>query len=33
MIQNGIKVGICNTIHRHVKANYKYMENYDKNKE
>ena len=35
MIENGIKGGMCQTIHRYVKAKYiknnKYMKNYDKN--
>ena len=33
MVEEGLRGGICNSIHRHVKANNKYMENYDKNKE
>ena len=33
MVEEGIRGGICHSIHRHAKANYKYMENYDENKE
>ena len=33
MVEEGMRGGICNSIHRHVKANNKYMENYGKNKE
>ena len=33
MIEKGIRVGICHSIHRHAKENSKYMEDYDKNKE
>ena len=29
----GVRGGICNTVHHHAKANNKYMEDYDKNKE
>ena len=33
MVEEGIRGGICHSIHRHAKANDKYMENYDKNEE
>ena len=33
MVEEGIRDGICHAIHRHAKANNKYMKNYDKNKE
>ena len=33
MVEKGIKGGICHTIHRYAKANNKYMNNYDENKE
>ena len=33
MVEEGIRGGICHSIHRHAKANTKYMENYDENKE
>ena len=33
MVEEGIRRGICHAIHRHAKANNKYMKNYDKNKE
>ena len=33
MVEEGIRGGICHSIHRHAKANNKYMGNYDKNKE
>ena len=33
MVEEGIRGGICHSIHRHAKANEKYMKNYDENKE
>ena len=33
MVEEGIRGGICHSIHRYVKANNKYIENYDENKE
>ena len=33
MVEEGIRGGICHSIHRCAKANNKYMNNYDKNKE
>ena len=33
MVEEGIRGGICHSIHRYARANNKYMKNYDKNKE
>ena len=33
MVENGIKGGICHSIHRYAKANNKYMQNYNNNEE
>ena len=33
MVEKGIRGGICLSIHRHSKANNKYMKYYDKDKE
>ena len=33
MVGRGIRGGICHAIHRYEKANYKYVKDYDKNKE
>ena len=33
MVEEGIRGGICHSIHRHAKANNKYMINYNKNEE
>ena len=31
MVEEGIRGGICHSIHRYAKANNKYMKDYDKN--
>ena len=33
MVEEGVRGGICHSIHRQAKANNKYMKNYDKNEE
>ena len=33
MVEEGVRGGICHSIHRHAKTNNKYMENYNKNEE
>ena len=33
MVEEGIRGGICHSIHRHAKANNIYTENYDRNEE
>ena len=33
MVEEGIRGGICHSIHRHAKANNKYMKNYDESRE
>ena len=33
LVEKEIRGGICHSVHRHAKANNKYMEKYDKNKE
>ena len=33
MVEKGTRGGICHATHRQAKANNKYMENYDENKE
>ena len=33
MVEEGIRGGICHSIHRYTKANNKYMHNYDESKE
>ena len=33
MVEEGIRGGICHSIHRHARANNKYMKNFDENKE
>ena len=32
-VEKGIRGGICHSLHRYEKVNYKYMKNYDENKE
>ena len=33
MVEKGVRGGVCHTIHQYAKANYKYMRDFDKNKE
>ena len=33
MLKKGIRGGICHAFHRYVRANNKYMKDYDKNEE
>ena len=33
MVEEGIRGGICHAIHQYTKANNKYINDYDKNKE
>ena len=33
MVEEGIRGGICHSIHRYARANTKYMKNYNENKE
>ena len=33
MVEKGIREGICHAIHRYAKANKRYMNNFDENKE
>ena len=33
MVEEGVRDGICHSIHRYAKANNKYTENYNKNEE
>ena len=33
IVEEGIRGGICHSIHRHARANNKYVKNYDKNTE
>ena len=33
MIEEGIRAGLCHTVHRYAKANNEYMKNYDRSRE
>ena len=33
MVENGIREGICHSVHQYAKANNKFMKDYDKSKE
>ena len=33
MVENGIREGICHSVHQYAKANNNFMKDYDKNKE
>ena len=33
LLKKGIRGGICHALHQHVRANNKYMKDYDKNEE
>ena len=33
MVEEGMRGGICHSVHRYARANNKYMKNYDENKE
>ena len=33
MVEKGLRGGICHSVYKYAKANYKYMKDYDKNKE
>ena len=33
MVENGIRGGICRSVHQFAKANIKYLKHYDKNEE